>query len=176
MGGEGDRASAREEKEQRVREAKKAFSIDEQRKLYPVSVIRNGSLYTLLLVRAISSPSSSSFLLQFVTVHHQNKALEEGNRNGEKRRERERRRGNAREEEKEKENRKSSDRHEQNSRWFPFPITIINGSATRGRFRLGKHVFERMPTRVEEESSIDNSRRRRRREEATKQKSNCNRN
>ena len=90
MGGEGDRASAREEKEQRVREAKKAFSIDEQRKLYPVSVIRNGSLYTLLLVRAISSSPSSSFLLQFVTVHHQNKALEEGNRNGEKRRERER--------------------------------------------------------------------------------------
>ena len=103
---EGDRASAREEKEQRVREAKKAFFIDEQRKLYPVSLTRNGSLYTLLLVRAISSSSSPSFLLQFVTVHHQNKALEEGNRNGEKRgdsqRARERERGSAGEEEKEK--------------------------------------------------------------------------
>jgi hypothetical protein len=38
-----------------VGEAKKAFFIDEQRKLYPVSLIRNGLLYTLLLVRAISS-------------------------------------------------------------------------------------------------------------------------
>ena len=120
---EGDRASAREEKEQRVREAKKAFFIDEQRKLYPVSLTRNGSLYTLLLVRAISSSSSPSFLLQFVTVHHQNKALEEGNRNGEKRgdsqraREREGERGRRR---KRKKNRKSSNRREQNSRRFLF--------------------------------------------------------